>query len=404
MDKRPARSLWISLCFLPALLSATTPSSDAVKASDLIAEGKFEPAVKLLTPLVAALDADALMLLGVLHASGAGVPKDSPLANDLWRQSALAGQADAARLFLASAGLDRFARTWWQRRLATMPEPAIHAPRNFVSMQQGGLVVEDAAALKWIQRASANGDAIGLYNAYQAAKFNAMRRPEAKERVRRLLERAAEAKLPEALMELSSEYEQSVPGIDFMRMGYPVDLDKAASLMKQAAEMGNPRAQLLWAHWLGSDKRQFKNKIGAANYYRRSSDQGDSHAAYFLARAYGQGLGVAFDEQQSKYFLELAAMRGNDTAIRSFAPALFKGDGMPQDQARAIRMLEQTAVTSILVDVDSLDLIAYAYATGEGVERDDLVALWWCDWAVDKGSKYAGKLRDQLRSRVSAGK
>ena len=340
-----------------------------------------------------------MMLLGVLHASGAGVPYNRSLAIDLWLKAALAEQADAARLYLASTTMDRFARTWWHRRLAAMPVPRIRAPSRFVREQRGGIVVEDSAALKWIQRAAAKGDAIGLYNAYHTAKMRAMFQPSSKEKVRRLLERAAEAGLPEALMELSSEYEQSMPGIDSMAVGFPMDRDKAASLMKQAAEAGDARAQLLWGHWLGSDKRQFKDKEAAVEYYRRSSDQGNPTAAFFLAEAFGRGRGISKNKDQSDRYLRLAAERGNDSAVNRFAPRLFKGDGMSQNQAKAIEMLEHAAVTSIIINVESLELIAYAYATGAGVDQDNTAALWWCDWAEDKGSQYAVKLKELLKSR-----
>ncbi len=384
---------WLLAFGIPVALAGVNDDIDS--ARDLIGQGEFEAAVALLAPAVATGNPDALLLQGMLGHCGAGVPKDTTRASRLWMRAALAGQAEAARLYRGTLN-DRFAREWWQRRIATMPAPRITVPENFLTERQGRVFVNDEAALKWIQRASAKGNAIGLYNAYQAAKFRALMQPAAKEKVRRLLERAAEAGLPEALMELSSEYEQSIPGMESLSLGFPKDRDKAAALMRQAAETGNADAQLLWAHWLGSEKRQFRDKVAAVKYYRLSFYQGNSYAAYFLGEAYAEGAGVPEDKAQADHFFKIAAERGNDTAAHFYGAKLFRGKGVRADPATAIHLLETTAVTSLLVDTDSLDLIAYAYAYGQGVERSTETAVWWCDWAITKQSTYAAELRKKL--------
>lgn len=380
-------------CWL-AISAAVASGDDLATSGQLIAKGEFEGAVKLLAPMVAEGQPDALMLQGILCQIGGGVPTDTPKAQRLWQRAALAGQTDAMKLLLPN--LNHFSREWWSHRIADTAVSSIHAPASLVDEYRGGLRVKEDAALKWILHAAAKGDAIGLYNAYQAGKFRVLYSPSSKPKCRELLVRAADKGLLEALMELSSEYEQSIPGDDPLSMGFPKDRDKAAALMKQAAESGDAGAQLLWAHWLGSDKRQFKDKTAAVKFYQLSSAQGDGYAAYFLAEAYREGSGVPKDQAQAVHFLELAANRGNDLAVNWYAARLFRGQGMAPDKARAIRVLEHTAVTSLVVDEDSLNLIAFAYATGAGVKRDVISAQWWCDWAISKGSDYAVKLRAGL--------
>lgn len=393
------------LAVLNVLAGATQAQSsdprtkDAIQARDLILRGEFAAAAKQLRSAVEAREPNALMLQGILHAAGAGEVYDHPLATDFWREAALAGQKDAAQLLLPTLQ-GQYAREWWLDRISALPEPAVKAPENMVRADRRGLVVENAAALKWVQRESAAGNAAGLYNAYHAARFGG-RSDAAKARIRRLLERAAEMELPAAMRELSSELEQSLPGQELLSVGFKMDRVRAADVMRRAAELGDARAQLLWGHWLRSEKRDFKDPAAAVVFYRRASEQGNDYAAYFLYEAYSSGKGVEPSGEEAAKFLRLAAERGNDGAIRIYASRLFHGKGMKPDQSAAIRMLEPSLVCSLIPDEDAIALVAYAYATGSGVKRDMKKANWWARWAAEKGSDYAKQLLHHLKQEES---
>ncbi len=364
---------------------------DVVKARDFIANSDYSAAAAALLGPLGANDADALMLQGVLHALGAGAIKDYPLALDFWRRAAFAGQRDAARLLFPSLN-SKYAREWWSDRIAAMPEPKLSVPRSIVREERGGFRVEGGNANKWVTREAEAGNPVGLFNAYHAAKFRALQNDNAKARVRRLLERAAEMKLPAAMKELSSELKQSMPVSEFMSLGFEKDVTRAAVLMKEAADSGDMNAQLLWAHWLDSKYIETRDPVAAVAYYQKSSDQGDDHAAYFLYRAYAEGKGTEKDERKAAYFLQLAAERRNDTAVNVYGDRLFRGRGMQADQARAVAMMEESLACSLVPDEDALALVAYAYASGSGVEKDLKKAAWWARWAEERGSAYAKEL------------
>ena len=191
---------------------------EVASARELIFKADYSAAAARLAGPVATRNPGALMLQGVLHAAGAGACYDYPLALEFWRQAAFAGNRDAARLLLPSLN-SQYAREWWSEKIAGMREVSVEAPTNMVLVERGGLIVNRERAKKWISREAEAGSAVGLYNAYQAAIFGTRDNDAAKSRVRRLLERAAELKLPIAMRELSSELEQSLPVPLPMSMG-----------------------------------------------------------------------------------------------------------------------------------------------------------------------------------------
>jgi len=375
------------------------PSAATVAAREAMQRMDFSLAAERLVAGVAARDPDALMLQGVLHALGAGTYYDHTLATDYWRQAANAGQREAVRLLLPWLN-DSHAREWWQERAKTFPAPAVTVPENLVRTERGRVFTEKEVAKKWIIRESERGNAVGLYNAYEAAQFGARNSEQAKARVRKLLERAAELRLPVAMRELSSEFEQSLPVAPVINLGFPKDLVAAAKWMREAAEMGDGRAELLWGHWLSSGRAGQKDLAAAVDFYRRASAQGIDHATYFLYSAYTSGEGVEKDEQKAGDYLRLAAEQGNDLAVGNYAYQLFYGRGMPADPAAAIAMLEPMLACSLVPNSGSIDLVAFAYATGKGVEKNIAKAQWWGRWAIERGSKYAPGLMASLTAEM----
>ncbi len=391
-------TVWLVAGLFIFAQSAVAQSQAVVEARGLILKEDYSAAAQKLIAPVKANEPDALMLQGVLHAVGAGATYEYPLALDYWRTAALAGHRDAARLLLPSLN-NQYAREWWAARIARMPKPAIEVPAKLVTTERGGLVADRDKAKKWITREAEAGNPVGLYNAYHAASFGARSDDAAKARVRRLLERAAEMKLTTAMRELSSELEQSLPVPMPISMGFEKNSTRAAELMKEAADRGDMQAQLLWAHWLNSKKYTARNPKAAVEYYQRSSEQGDDHAAYFLYEAYSEGNGVDQDEGKASEYLRVAAERGNDLAVAIYALRLFKGEGMKSDQTAAIKMLEENLVCDVVPNTDVLALMAYAYASGSGVKQDIDRALWWGRWAEEHGSTYAKELVAKLTER-----
>jgi uncharacterized protein len=369
--------------------------AQAATARELIIKADYSAAAAALQDTVGRGEPDALMLQGVLHALGAGVPYDHSLALEYWQKAALEGHRDAARLLLPWLHSQQ-AREWWTANISSMAPAWMEAPKTLVREERGGLIVIREKANKWIARESESGNPVALFNAYHAAQFGARNSEAGQARVRKLLERAAEMKLPSAMMELSSQLEQSWPVPRVVSLGFEKDVAKAAELMKGAADIGDKRAQLLWGHWQNSKRALVRDPVAAVEYYRRSSDQGSAYAAYFLFEAYARGEGVSKDAAKASEYLRLSAERGMDTAVKIYAQRLFKGQNMEPDQSAAIRMLERSLVCSAVPDADSIALVAHAYASGSGVARNREHALWWARWAAEKGSDSASELAKKL--------
>ena len=66
----------------------------------------------------------------------------------------------------------------------------------------------------------------------------------------------------------------------------------------------------------------------AAEYFRRSSEQGDNDATYALAMLYKEGTGVAKDRQKAVQLLKVAAEEQHISSMVDYAIAVFNGDGV----------------------------------------------------------------------------
>lgn len=383
------RILALVLIFAVQEMRAT---SSAAEAQALMKEEKFTEAAAILVPLAVGDDPDALMLLGLLEATGAGVARDASRAKDRWARAAHLGQRDAIRLLIPSL-MSPFQRTWWSERLAAAPEPTLKVPLNMVRMERAWMAANEEAALTWNEQRAANGDPMALFNLHSLLTLDFRWVMDRKEDLLALLRKSALANYPPALAELADLYTPD-PG-DFknpMRL-VEANVKLSSTYMQRAADLGDDGAQLLWAHRLSSGRHGVeKNPILALEYYERSSEQGNSYAPYFLFEAYGEGEGVAKDEARALDCLKLAAARDNDTAMSLLGRRLLWGKGVPADEAAGVSLMMQSLVTEIVPDGDDMAIIASCLAHGRGIAKDEAAAFKWAEWAASKGS-LQGKLQ-----------
>ena len=70
---------------------------------------------------------------------------------------------------------------------------------------------------------------------------------------------------------------------------------------------------------------------------RHAAEQGDADAQYNLGVMYATGEGVPQDEAEAVRWYRLAAEQGIATAQTNLGPMYDIGEGVPQDEAEAVR-------------------------------------------------------------------
>jgi TPR repeat protein len=91
---------------------------------------------------------------------------------------------------------------------------------------------------------------------------------------------------------------------------------EAYTLLKQAAEAGNPNAQYQLAAMYDFGRGTKVNHEEANVWYLRAAEQGQDDAQYNLAVSYRQGEGIERDDNKAVYWLSRAAARGDQDSLK----------------------------------------------------------------------------------------
>ena len=118
------------------------------------------------------------------------------------------------------------------------------------------------------------------------------------------------------------------------------------------------------------------------NRFLRAADQGDATAQYNLGDAYRRGEGVPEDDAEAVRWYRLAAEQGHARAQNSLALMYAEGKGVPQDYAEAVRWYRRAADQGHARAQNNLGV---RYAEGEGVPQDYAEAVRWYRRAADQG-------------------
>jgi TPR repeat protein len=129
--------------------------------------------------------------------------------------------------------------------------------------------------------------------------------------------------------------------------------------------------------------------------YQEAAEQGEPEAQLQLGLLYEQGTGVERDPEEALRWFTLAAEQGNAAAQANLGDLFEFGDGIKSNKAAAYYYRQ--AATQGYRDAQ-LDL-GRLYELGKGLPQDPVQAYRWYDLAAQQGDATAA----QARERVSIG-
>lgn len=119
---------------------------------------------------------------------------------------------------------------------------------------------------------------------------------------------------------------------------------------------------------------------------KRKAEAGDAKAQRNLAMMYGRGDGVPNDDAKAMEWWQKAAAQGNADAQIFLGWMYYSGNGIPKDAAKALEWYQKAAAQG---DVDAQLNLGMMYANGEGVPKDFAKAMEWWRKAAAQGDVMA---------------
>lgn len=148
--------------------------------------------------------------------------------------------------------------------------------------------------------------------------------------------------------------------------------------LRQAAEAGDPQAQLLLAQAFVSSQ-DYSN---AVYWYAKAAEQRQPEACRSLGDMYREGLGIDKDSKKAVFWYREAVKHGDSAAKAHLAYSLLDGVGVETDIALGMRLLTEAAHDGVVQAQFSLGQL---YRTGRGVGKSITEAVKWFEMAAEQG-------------------
>ena len=127
------------------------------------------------------------------------------------------------------------------------------------------------------------------------------------------------------------------------------------------------------------------------------AERGSVSAQFYLGAIYATGDGVPEDDAEAVRWLRLAAEQGHSTAQSNLGVMYGAGDGIPEDDVEAVRWYRLAAEQGDSAGQLNLGIM---YGNGEGVARDDVLAYMWWNLSAAQGDDQAAVHGSGTRSGV----
>ena len=243
---------------------------------------------------------------------------------------------------------------------------------NLALCYQQGLGVEqnDSEAVHWYHKAAEQGIAEAQFNlalCYQQGEGVEKNQSEAVHWYRA----AAEQGYVGAQYNLSVCYARGE--------GVERDLDMAITWAERAHEQGYEAAdKLLFNLRLEREK--------AKPHFLIAAERGDANAQFALALRYADGDGVEQNQSKAVHWYQKAAEQGHAKAQFNLAVRYENGNGIERDQTKAVRWYLKAAQQG---HSGAQFNLAVCYRDGNGVQEDQWKASHWFHMAAEQGDAVA---------------
>lgn len=137
------------------------------------------------------------------------------------------------------------------------------------------------------------------------------------------------------------------------------DFDKAVTLFKEAADMGNGRAQFYLGYCYFSESGVPRDYEESARLFSLSAEQGYAAAQYNLGNLYYNGLGVEEDREKAVELFRKAAEQGYADAQNNLGYCYDHGTGVAPDKATAIKWYKAAAAQGHRLAPGNLDALLH---------------------------------------------
>lgn len=182
-------------------------------------------------------------------------------------------------------------------------------------------------------------------------------------------------------------------------LGTEIDMTEAFRHLKDAADLGHPRAKYDTASCYQHGKGTEADSSQAQKYYAMAltdfltADQKepDEWQEYTIARMYANGIGTAIVPEKAFEYYSLAAKHGHTKAAYETGRCHDKGLGTEPDQGKA-QLYYKQALEGFLQEEDDAQNIrteyslAIMYQEGLGTEKDPEKALMYMKMVADSGN------------------
>lgn len=121
------------------------------------------------------------------------------------------------------------------------------------------------------------------------------------------------------------------------------DYAQARTLLQQAADQGDAKAQFNLGRMYGLGQGGPADDAKAAVWFRRAADHGNAGAQFNLSLMYHNGQGLSRNETQAARWRFAAANQGYASAQAAMGAMYAKGQGVPKDEIKATAWYRKAA-------------------------------------------------------------
>lgn len=212
-------------------------------------------------------------------------------------------------------------------------------------------------ALKWLKRATANGEPEAQYrlarHIKEKEKSNSSRQIEANELMR------SAARSGHALAQFSVGL-----AIYLNNEASPEDLLEAIKWFQVSGTQGLHRS---WALLGEIARKSGKEPKEVCRLYKKAADAGDAHGQYFYGISHLDGYCETSNLAEGVYWVSLAAEAGYETAQYRLGLCLLNGDGVERNPVEAARWIAAAVEQGV---ANAEFVLGRMYLRGDGVKRD----------------------------------